>query len=127
MPAHKINIGTPFYGYEHQNVSALWGFCTDCGNTVISQHYGTFFKERINQHGWRTLYDQYALVPYMLRSDGKPGFITYDDSFHFLSSGDSARSRGLGGSFMWSLDADYDGQSQDLLNAMYNASLPQTK
>jgi hypothetical protein len=24
---------------------------------------------------------------------------------------------------MWSLDADYDGTSQDLLNAMYNATL----
>ena len=128
VPAHKINIGTPFYGYEYQNVSALWGFCTDCGNTVISQNYGTFFKEHINQHGWQTFYDQYALVPYMLRSDGKPGFITYDDSFStFYRVAYSVWSRGLGGSFMWSLDADYDGQSQDLLNAMYNASLPQTK
>jgi hypothetical protein len=24
---------------------------------------------------------------------------------------------------MWSLDADYDGHSQDLMDAMYNASL----
>jgi len=31
--------------------------------------------------------------------------------------------RGLGGTFMWSLDADYDGHSQDLMDAMYNASL----
>jgi hypothetical protein len=30
----------------------------------------------------------------------------------------------LGGSFMWSLDADYDGKSQDLMDAMYKASLP---
>jgi GH18 family chitinase len=29
----------------------------------------------------------------------------------------------LGGTFMWSLDADYDGQTQDLLDAMYAASL----
>jgi chitinase len=78
--------------------------------------------------GRRTFYDQYALVPYMLRSDGKPGFITYDDSFSTsYRAAYSVWSRGLGGSFMWSLDADYDGQSRDLLNAMYNASLPQTK
>ena len=128
VPAHKINIGTPFYGYEYQNVSALWGFCTDCDNTVISQNYGTFFKQHINQHGWRTFYDQYSLVPYMLRTTGNPGFITYDDSFStFYRVAYSVWSRGLGGSFMWSLDADYDGQSQDLLDAMYNASLPQAK
>jgi hypothetical protein len=29
----------------------------------------------------------------------------------------------MGGTFMWSLDADYDGHSQDLLDAMYQASL----
>jgi len=36
--------------------------------------------------------------------------------------------RGMwGGTFIWELDADYDGQSQDLLDAAYDASLPQTK
>jgi len=128
IPAHQLNMGTPFYGYLYQNVSALWGYCTDCGNTVISENYGTFIKQRINQQGWRTLYDTYSLVPYMLRTDGKPGFITYDDAFStFYRVSYSVWQRGLGGSFMWSLDADYDGQSQDLLEAMYNASLPQTK
>jgi GH18 family chitinase len=64
----------------------------------------------------------------MLRTDGKPGFITYDDPFStFYRVAYSVWGRGLGGSFMWSLDADYDGTSQDLLEAMYNASLPQTK
>jgi chitinase len=95
---------------------------------MISQNYGTLFKERINQYGWRTFYDQYSLVPYMLRADGKRGFITYDDSFStFYRVAYSAWSRGRSCSFMWSLDADYDGHSQDLLDAMYNASLPQTK
>jgi hypothetical protein len=84
---------------------------------MISQNYGTLFKERINQHGWRTFYDQYSLVPYMLRAV----FST------FYRVAYSAWSRGRGGSFMWSLDADYDGHSQDLLDARYNASLPQTK
>jgi GH18 family chitinase len=27
----------------------------------------------------------------------------------------------FGGVFLWSLDADYDGQTQDLLDAMYGA------
>jgi len=128
VPLAQLNMGTPFYGYLYENVSALWGSCTNCLNTVISENYGTFIKQRINQNGWRTYYDTYSLVPYMLRTDGKPGFITYDDAFTtFYRVAYSVWQRGLGGSFMWSLDADYDGQSQDLLDAMYNASLPQTK
>ena len=129
IPPGQLNMGTPFYGYLYENVSALWGFCpnSNCSKTV-SKNYGTFIKPRINQDGWRTFYDTYSLVPYMLRTDGKPGFITYDDAFStFYRVAYSVWRRGLGGSFMWSLDADYDGESQDLLDAMYNASLPQTK
>ena len=127
VPVAKINIGTPFYGYFYQNVSALFGPCTNCENTVLSENYGTFIKQRINAKGWQTFYDLYSLVPYMLRADGKPGYITYDDSFStYYRVWYSLWQRGTGGTFMWSLDADYDGRTQDLLVAMYNASLPQT-
>jgi len=127
IPAAKINMGTPFYGYFYENVIKLWGNCANCGNTVLSENYGTFIKQRINQRGWQTFYDPVSLVPYMLRADGSPGFITYDDSFStFYRVWYSVWDRGLGGTFMWSLDADYDGHSQDLLDAMYNASLKQT-
>jgi chitinase len=120
----KLNIGTPFYGYFYQNVAKLFGPCTHCGRTVLSENYGTFIKQRIDQDGWRTFYDTYAFVPYMLRTNGKPGYITYDDSFStYYRIWYSDWQRGLGGSFMWSLDADYDGKSQDLLDAMYAATL----
>ena len=77
--------------------------------------------------GWQTFYDPVALVPYMLRVDGKKGFITYDDSAStFYRVWYSDWQWNLGGTFMWSLDADYDGQSQDLLDAMYAASLKPT-
>ena len=50
-----------------------------------------------------------------------PGFLTYDDP---ESTARKTRyvlkKRGFGGVFMWELSADYDGHSQDLLNAMYN-------
>lgn len=120
----KLNIGTPFYGYFYQNVDKLFGPCKNCANTVLTENYGTFIKQRIDQDGWYTLYDSYALVPYMLRVDGKPGYITYDDPFStFYRVWYSDWQRGLGGSFMWSLDADYDGHSQDLLDAMHAATI----
>ena len=124
VPLAKMNIGTPFYGYFYKNVSTLFGPCTNCDNSVLSENYGTFIKQRINAKGWRTSYDPYALVPYMLRTDGKPGYITYDDSFStYYRVWYSLWQRGTGGTFMWSLDADYDGTSQDLLEAMYGATL----
>jgi chitinase len=122
-PAAKINMGTPFYGYYYQNVSQLWGSCEQCSVSVQSQNYGTWIKRRVNHWGWVRSYDPIAGVPYLLRSDGKPGFITYDDpSSTYLRVWYTDWERGLGGTFLWSLDEDYDGTSQDLLDAMYAAT-----
>jgi GH18 family chitinase len=64
----------------------------------------------------------------MLRADGHNGFITYDDaSSTYYRTWYSDWKRGLGGTFMWSLDADYDGQTQDLLDAEYAGSLQPTE
>jgi chitinase len=132
VPAKQLNMGTPFYGYRYTNINQEFGWCPNSANTIDnacdwaaqSGNYGTDFKPLINQRGWRTYYDPVAMVPYMLRANGGNGYITYDDAFStyfrvFYADWD----RGLGGTFMWSLDADYDGQTQDLLDAMYNASV----
>lgn len=131
MPAKQLNMGTPFYGYFYVNVNQLFGLCPNaahtqdgaCDNAVMTGNYGTNFKAIINQKGWHTQYDPIAMVPYMLRADGSPGYITYDDAFStYFRVWYSDWERGLGGTFMWSLDADYDGHTQDLMDAMYNAS-----
>ena len=125
VPASKINMGTPFYGYLYTNVTEVFGPCVPCnGYTVGSENYGTFIKQHINQNGWTAHFDGKALVPYLLRSDGQPGYITYDDpASTYTRIWYSEWQRGLGGGFMWSLDADYDGHSQDLLDAMYQATM----
>lgn len=132
MPAKKLNMGTPFYGYLYHNINQEFGLCPnaattpdgECDFAVTSGNYGTDFKPRINQHGWQTFYDPVAMVPYMVRANGENGYITYDDAFStYFRVFYADWQRGLGGTFMWSLDADYDGQSQDLMDAMYNASL----
>jgi chitinase len=132
VPAKQLNMGTPFYGYHYTNINQLFGLCPNsawtpdgaCDNTVAAVSYGMDLKHRINKNGWRTYYDPVALVPYMLKADGSDGYITYDDAIStYLRVWYSDWDRGLGGTFMWSLDADYDGHSQDLLDAMYHASL----
>jgi chitinase len=119
VPVDKLNIGTAFYGYEFDGVGALWEHCTSC--TTTSQNYGNYIKQRINQQGWTTYYDDVAKAPYLL-DPSLPGFITYDD---VASSERKTRyvlkQRGFGGVFTWELSADYDGSSQDLIQAMYKA------
>jgi len=132
VPAKQLNMGTPFYGYYYSNISKEFGLCPNsawtedeaCDYAVLTGNYGTTFKPLINQNGWKRYYDPVSLVPYMLRADGSNGYITYDDAYStYFRVWYSDWQRGMGGTFMWSLDADYDGQSQDLLDAMYSASL----
>jgi chitinase len=131
MPRAQINMGTPFYGYHYSNIHRIFGLCPNagitsdgaCDDTVGSAGYGQI-KPLINKNGWHTFYDSIAMVPFMLKTDGSDGYITYDDAYStYLRVWYSDWQRGLGGTFMWSLDADYDGHSQDLLDAMYNASV----
>jgi chitinase len=136
MPGSQLNMGTPFYGYRYANINSIFAVCPnaaftddgDCDGTVVSGGYGLTMKPLINKNGWKTVYDPIAMVPYMLRVDGSDGYITYDDAFStYYRVWYSDWQRGLGGTFMWSLDADYDGQSQDLMDAMYNASVSSGK
>jgi chitinase len=131
VPASQLNQGTPFYGYKYTNVNELFGLCPnsattpdgECDNTVKTLSYGPQIKDKVNAHGWVSYRDPVALVPYLLRKDGSPGFITYDDPIStYTRVIYSDWVQGLGGTFMWSLDEDYDGQSQDLLDAMYEAT-----
>ena len=71
-------------------------------------NYGPNIKQRINQQGWERHCDSASLVPYLVRKDGSPGFITYDDAFSTYARVHYADwDLGLGGTFMWSLDAMY--------------------
>jgi chitinase len=134
VPPLQLNMGTPFYGYVYTNINQIFEVCPnsahtadgDCDNAVLTENYYPYIKNRINHDGWETIYDPIALVPYMLKTDGSNGYITYDDAVStYLRVSYSDWTLGLGGTFMWSLDADYDGHSQDLLDAMYQATISQ--
>jgi len=119
VPPDKLNIGTGFYGYEFNGTSALWQDCSRCA--ITSRNYGTYIKPRIDQRGWNSYFDNVAKAPYLLNVN-VPAFITFDDA---ASTGRKTRyvlkKRGFGGVFMWEISEDYDGQSQDLVSAMYRA------
>jgi chitinase len=118
VPISQLNIGTPFYGYEWDGVDTNWTSCASCAS--YSWNYGTYIKQRINQQGWTTGYDSAAQAPYLTNTT-IPGFMTYDGTQSTARKVRYVKNRGFGGVFMWELSADYDGKTQDLLNAMYNA------
>jgi chitinase len=123
VPRQKLNFGTAFYGYDFEGAKSLWDVC-NCGKTTTSVNYGTGIKQRINRLGWKSHFDNVAQAPYLLYegSGQGPGFVTYDDA-----GSTSAKTtlvlgaRKMGGMFMWDLSADFDGSTQDLLDAMYRA------
>jgi chitinase len=124
VPPSKLNIGTPFYGYEFDGTDQLWAQCSSCVNS--SQSYAPYIKGLVNQQGWTRNFDNIAMAPYLtnpnIPNSNVPGFITYDDES--TTAGKTRfvmKKRGFGGVFMWELSGDYDGTSQSLLNAMYNA------
>jgi len=117
VPAAEMNIGTPFYGYEWDGTDQLWASCATCASSSLN--YGSDIKPRINQQGWTMNFDSAAASPYLANST-IPGILTFDG---VEATAEKVRwvmkKRGFGGVFMWELSADYDGNSQDLLDAMY--------
>jgi|SRR5271169_4317397 len=124
VPLTQLNIGTPFYGYEWDGTDQLWAQCSTC--TSSSPNYAPYIKSLINQQGWTRNFDKAAIAPYLtnpnIQSLNVSGFITYDDeSTTAAKTRYVMQKRGFGGVFMWELSGDYDGQSQSLLDGMYNA------
>ncbi len=121
IPPSKINLGTPFYGYHYTSTDDLYDPCR-CRGQAKYVNYGTYVKPRIDQMGWRSKLDSRTATPYLLHGRDETGFITYDDAVStYRRVAYGLWTRDVGGVFMWALDEDYDGHSQDLLDAMYAA------
>ena len=123
VPPEKLNIGSGFYGYEFTTAKGLWQPCDKCETTTFSRGYGAYIKPRINAMGWKRKFDSAAKAPYLVRSSGGPGFITYDDAESTVRKVNYVLGkRNLGGFFIWAIGgpgySDYDGHSEDLLSAM---------
>lgn len=133
VPPGKINLGTAFYGYEFP-VAGLSAEC-NCEKTTVSRKYGPEIKPRLSRNGgsregsresdhgkWVRHFDPVAMAPYLVHDSDPAAFLTYDDPDSTARKVVYAlQVRDLGGVFMWELSQDYDGTSQDLLDAMYTA------
>ncbi len=125
VPAAQINLGTAFYGYGF-DVNGLWYSC-GCQQTA-SFNYAQI-QEMFAAGGWTQHVDSLASAPYATNPNTSHiGFLTYDTPGSTQLKVDYAlKTRGLGGVFMWELSQDYDGKSQPLMTAMYNAAQKATQ
>ena len=90
VPASKINLGIPFFGYY--------------GNQSLS--YGTLVNNYINKNGWIRYWDIQAKATY-LKNDSS--FITYEDEQSISNKTDYIKSKELGGAMFWEYNQDYNG------------------
>lgn len=97
VPAFKINLGIPFFGYyDHEYLS-----------------YEKLIKNYINKNGWIRYWDNEAKAAYLKKNNS---FLTYEDEESINYKTDYIKSKGLGGAMFWEYNQDYNGL---LLNKLW--------
>ena len=122
VPASKVVMGMPFYGYDFMNISTPFASCGGtCGDAnVINLNYKVIAAGYLN-NGWTYHWDAVSHVPYLTKDSGT-GIITYDDPQSITDKVNYAvTTRGLKGVMMWEVSGDYiPWQGQPLMDAMFN-------
>lgn len=115
VPKSKLLIGLPFYGRQYDGASALYQTLTNQQGGALS--YASI-APMIN-NGWTMHRASTADVPYLLRTDGSPGVISYDDATSIQTKCSFVVSQGLAGVIIWHVGQDSSGApaTQTLLQA----------
>ncbi|WP_245954957.1 glycosyl hydrolase family 18 protein [Paenibacillus flagellatus] len=116
VPASKIVLGVPFYGYKYDNVAgtARGGLYQPfSGGKSVS--YATIAASYAPAgSGYARSFHADSKVPSLFNGTS---FISYDDPESVALKGAYAKAQGLGGAMIWDLGQDTAGH--DLLNALY--------
>lgn len=107
IPAEKIVLGMPLYGYAYQGVSSKNNGLYSTYTSARSVSYKTIKNSYLNQSTYRQLRHEEAQVPYLY---GKNTFISYDDVTSITAKAELAWSLGLGGIGFWEISQDDGGE-----------------
>ena len=107
IPAEKIILGMPLYGYAYQGVSGKNNGLHSTYTSAKSVSYKTLKRSYLSNGAYRQLRHQEAQVPYLY---GNKTFVSYDDGASLAAKAALARSRGLGGIGFWELSQDDGGE-----------------
>lgn len=114
VPAAKIVIGIPFYGYKYNSaINANNGLYQKfSGGSAVS--YSNIAANYINAPGYTRYYHSQSQVPWLFNGST---FISYDDQQSIGVKTGYVKTKNLGGAMLWELSQD---PNKVLLNAVYN-------
>ena len=115
VPAEKLVLGMPLYGYLYQGVSGGNHGLYSSYSAAKSVSWDRVKREYLESASYRQFRHQEAEVPYLF---GNRSFLSYDDPASIAAKAELARSRGLGGIGFWELSQDRSG---DLIESAWAA------
>lgn len=115
VPANKILLGIPFYGYEWTTTAAQAGATTypRSGMTATYERVANLLQGSPNVTQLMTRWDEDALSPYLTyREGGETQMIYYEDARSLSYKLDLVKQVGLGGVAIWAVG--YEGENSEL-------------
>ena len=106
VPAEKLVLGMPLYGYAYQGVSSKGNGLYSTYTSAKSVSYRALKKSYLGNAAYRQLRHGEAQVPYLY---GNRTFISYDDADSLAAKAALAKSLGLGGIGFWEVSQDDGG------------------
>ncbi|WP_062350191.1 glycosyl hydrolase family 18 protein [Bacillus kwashiorkori] len=116
VPAEKIVMGVPFYGYTYTVKSSENNGLRQEFGVSGSVTYNRIVKNDYLNNGYVRYWDEGSQVPYLYNAE-KSIFISYDDVESIGLKADYIREKGLGGAMAWEITQDH---GNDLLAALYD-------
>jgi chitinase len=130
VPAGKIVMGVPFYGYSWKGCAAdLGGQYQACGGKGPGTweegalDYGDLVKNYIGCNGYEAKWNEPAKAPYLYKAETGE-FITYDNPRSLREKLRYLKAKGLAGAMFWQITGDY---RNALLNALATGLRPAGK
>lgn len=115
VPAEKLVLGMPLYGYIFQGVSSRGNGLYQSFDSAKSVSWDKVKEAYLNRSAYRQFRHEEAQAPYLY---GNRAFLSYDDPDSIAAKAALARRRGLGGVGFWELSQDRDG---DLIQSAWAA------
>ena len=106
VPAKKLILGMPFYGYLYQGVSGRNNGLYSSFRSAKAISYDSLRKDYLNNSAYAKLWHDIARVPYLYGNDS---FISYEDPSSIAAKATMAKSMGLAGAGAWELSQDTSG------------------
>ena len=119
IPAEKLVLGMPLYGYAYQGISSQNNGLYSTYTSAKSVSYRTLKKNYLSNDAYRQYRHQEAQVPYLY---GSRTFISYDDAESLAAKAALARSRDLGGIGFWELSQDDGGELTAAANSAFRST-----